>query len=198
MSVGVDGRWEPGIGDPTVVGWITVVAYGIAAVLSLRCARRTTVGLEHWFWVATTVALVLLGVNKQLDLQSLFTQTGRDIALQQGWYMQRRAVQGAFIAALVAFGIAALASMLFLLRRLDRTVGHAAIGMALLVLFVIIRGASFHHIDQFVGSSFEGVRFNWILELSPLVLISIAAVRRRRRLVPLHRTRTRTRTRRAR
>ena len=100
MSIGVDGRWEAGIGDPTVVGWITVVAYGVSAALSLRCARRTAIGLEHWFWVGAAVALVLLGFNKQLDLQTLVTQIGRDMAMREGWYAERRVAQAAFVSAL--------------------------------------------------------------------------------------------------
>jgi hypothetical protein len=34
------GTWSPGIGDPTLVGWLTVVAYLIAAWLCLRVYRR--------------------------------------------------------------------------------------------------------------------------------------------------------------
>ena len=184
MSVGVDGRWEPGIGDPTAIGWITVVAYGVAAALSLRCARRTVIGLEHWFWVGSAIALVLLGINKQLDLQSLFTQIGRDIAMREGWYAERRIAQAAFVAALGVAGLVALVGLLWLVRRLPRATQVAGVGLVLLIVFIVIRGASFHHIDQMVGSSFEGIRFNWILELTPLLLIGIAAFRRRASLAP--------------
>ena len=184
MSVGVDGRWEPGIGDPTAIGWITVVAYGVAAALSLRCARRTVIGLEHWFWVGSAIALVLLGINKQLDLQSLFTQIGRDIAMREGWYAERRIAQAAFVAALGVAGLVALVGLLWLVRRLPRATQVAGVGLVLLIVFIVIRGASFHHIDQMVGSSFEGIRFNWILELTPLLLIGISAFRRRASLAP--------------
>ena len=30
--------------------------------------------------------MLLLGINKQLDLQSLFTEVMRDMAHAQGWY----------------------------------------------------------------------------------------------------------------
>lgn len=184
MAADISGRWQPGIGDPTIVGWATVVAYGVAAVLSLRCARRTVIGLEHWFWVCSAIALVLLGINKQLDLQSLFTQIGRDMAMREGWYAERRVAQAAFIAALAVSGLFALAGLLWLVRRLPRATQAAGVGLVLLVVFIIIRGASFHHIDQMVGSSFEGIRVNWILELTPLLLISVAAHRRRATLLP--------------
>ncbi len=184
MSIGVDGRWEAGIGDPTVVGWITVVAYGVSAALSLRCARRTAIGLEHWFWVGAAVALILLGFNKQLDLQTLVTQIGRDMAMRGGWYGERRVAQAAFVSALAVAGLVALVWLLWLVRRLPRATQAAGVGLVLLVVFIVIRGASFHHIDQMVGSSFEGIRFNWILELTPLLLIGIAAFQRRASLAP--------------
>lgn len=184
MSVGVDGRWEPGIGDPTAIGWITVVGYGVGAALSLRCARRTVIGLEHWFWVGSAIALVLLGINKQLDLQSLFAQIGRDMAMREGWYGERRVAQAAFIAALAVSGLFALAGLLWVVRRLHRATQAAGVGLVLLVVFIVIRGVSFHHIDQMVGSSFEGIRFSWILELTPLLVIVIAAYRRRSALAP--------------
>jgi hypothetical protein len=34
------GDWAPGIGDPSLVGWLTAVLYLVAALLCLRAARR--------------------------------------------------------------------------------------------------------------------------------------------------------------
>ena len=31
------GRWKPGIGDPTVMGWVTVAAYFVTAARLLWC-----------------------------------------------------------------------------------------------------------------------------------------------------------------
>ena len=45
-----------------------------------------------------------LGVNKQLDLQTLFTQLARDLAMAQGWYEERRRYQVAFIIAIGLLG----------------------------------------------------------------------------------------------
>jgi hypothetical protein len=35
----------------------------------------------------------------------------------------------------------------------------------LIVTFVVIRAASFHHIDRFIGQSVLGLRWNWVLEM---------------------------------
>ena len=36
-----DGRWEPGIGDPTFAGWFTVFAYFVAAYFCYDAHRKT-------------------------------------------------------------------------------------------------------------------------------------------------------------
>lgn len=180
MATGVDERWQAGIGDPTLVGWVTVVAYFAAALLSARCARRAAVPLEFRFWLVLALSLVLLGINKQLDIQSLFTQTARDLAFAQGWYEKRRLYQAAFIGFLIAAGVASSALLIWVARRLSFSTQLAAAGLIFLAVFIVIRGASFHHVDELLGSTVEGVRFNWIFELGPLLVISLAAYRWRR------------------
>ncbi|HVZ33497.1 MAG TPA: hypothetical protein VG963_13790, partial [Polyangiaceae bacterium] len=111
LVTGADGRWHPGIGDPSVLGWLTVVAYFVAAVLAFRAlrvhlgrARRGGASAQAGdelllarFWGLVLAAMILLGINKQLDLQTLFTEIGRDLAHAQGWYETRRRYQVAFI-----------------------------------------------------------------------------------------------------
>lgn len=164
-----------GIGDPTAMGWVTVAAYATAALLSLRCARRAADPVEFRFWAALFVALVLLGINKQLDLQSLFTQTGRDMAIAGGWYEDRRLMQAAFIGFLLTAGLAVAGLLVWVARRLPHSTQLAAAGLVLLVVFVVIRGTSFHHVDQLLGTTVQGIRYNWLLELAPLALITAAA-----------------------
>src|ERR1700733_11930900 len=108
LSEIVDGRWRPGIGDPTVVGWVTVVAYLVAA---LGCgwaafkepttdSRRR--GKPAAFWLVLAVLLTLLGINKQLDLQSWLTQVARQAMKAMALYQDRRTYQVAFIGAVAA------------------------------------------------------------------------------------------------
>ena len=86
--------WRPGIGDPTVMGWITVAVYFGAASLCLRQAlesrRRRATAERTIFWCILTAFLFCLGINKQLDLQTLLTLTGRNIFIELGLYEYRR------------------------------------------------------------------------------------------------------------
>ena len=56
----------------------------------------------------------------------------------------------------------------------------ALVGGTGLVIFVVIRAASFHHVDEALGYRFSGLRLNWLVEMGPLLLIIASAWRRRR------------------
>src|SRR5687768_5262697 len=85
-------QWHPGIGDPTFMGWVTVAMYFLAALLCARAAfalpPRSLKSQERVFWFFLCVVLLFLGVNKQLDLQTWLTLTGKRVAIAQGWYEQ--------------------------------------------------------------------------------------------------------------
>jgi hypothetical protein len=170
------GRWVPGIGDPTVMGWLTVLAYlGAAglAFVNLRAARRTR--LPWHYWGALAALMVLLALNKQLDLQTWFSQVGRDLALSQGWYDHRRVVQAAFILLLAAGAVTASVLLWQRLRHIGRGYRLSAVGVALLLAFIVIRAATFHHIDLLLGWGLAGVNLNHLLELGAIGLIAAGA-----------------------
>ena len=175
--------WEPGIGDPTFIGWFTVVAYLIAAVLCwVNAARSRRVdGRAHVFWMVFTVFMIALGINKQLDLQSLFTAALKQFAKSTGWYEDRRVFQGIFIFSIGFFGLAfgALA-WIWTSRTLPR---HrvAMLGAIFLVCFIVIRAASFHHIDQILGHEIAFLRVNHVLELGGIGCVALGAFKARPR-----------------
>ena len=185
----IDGRWEPGIGDPTVVGWLTVVGYGFAAWTCWRAhsgrgmaARPAAAQATTRFWLLLAVSMALLGVNKQLDLQSLLTQVGRDIAVYDGWWERRRAVQAAFIAAVAIVGVLLVGLMAWLSWPLTRGRALALGGIGFLLVFVVTRASSFHHVDILLKETALGLRWNWILELSGIGLVAAGAIRELRAL----------------
>jgi hypothetical protein len=169
------GHWSVGIGDPTVAGWITVGVYFLAAWLSAR-TRHAPSPEGHW-WLVMSVLMLCLGINKQLDLQSLLTEIGRDVARAQGWYDERRhAVQLDFIAAMLATGIVAgVALALTIGRRVRKWARLSMVAMCALGVWILIRATSFHHVDEMLGYRFAGLRYNTLLELGPLSVIALAA-----------------------
>lgn len=162
------------------MGWITVAGYFAAAVLCGRAAwkARGLTGSGRGplvFWSVLAVGLALLGVNKQLDLQTWLTLFAKRIAMQGGWYRERRAVQGAFIGIVALGGAAGLVGMRLLAGQVTRPIVIALAGAVFLGCFILIRASSFHHVDQMIGMDLGGLRVNWILELGSIALVGGAA-----------------------
>jgi hypothetical protein len=172
------GQWRPTIGDPCFMGWFTVGSYFACAIFGLIAAfgNRIADRRASLFWRMVGLLMILLGINKQLDLQSLFTEIGRQIARSQGWIDQRRIVQFWFI---VGFGTAALASFFSFVRikrDLFRRFKLAFTGLFFLLCFIVIRAAGFHHFDVMLGFRLFGAKMNWLLELTGVYLICIAGL----------------------
>lgn len=167
-------NWRPGIGDPTIGGWVTVLLYFLTVISCWKTARNTN--LSDWkVWYVISVLLFALGINKQLDLQSALTELSRVLAYQEGWYANRQTVQLYFIAA-VAFvcgwGVIAL---IVGARRAPLPTWLALLGSTFLIVFVLIRAASFHHVDRLITSSIFGFRWNWILEMGGIIVVLLAS-----------------------
>ena len=205
------GNWSPGIGDPSLVGWLTVVAYLLAAALCWRAFRRlgprdgadrltanaTAVALLlltltarrgpilaapavarlRALWLGLATVLLLLGINKQLDLQTALTESFRRLAIEQGWYDIRRPVQVAFILLVAVLGFVAFRAVMLLARDELRSLSAVLGGVVFIICFVIIRAASFHHIDILLGSDIGGFHLNWLVELGGILFVAVGAYR---------------------
>lgn len=205
------GTWSPTIGDPTLVGWLTVFAYFCVAYLCLRAfkGQKTTkdasAGFDRYvdavrslwrtfkgfrrpiaevparariamFWLIVAAMFVFLGINKQLDLQSLFTEIGRITFHATGLYGQRRVFQLIFIAVLAVTSVVVVYGFVQLLRDSVSKVWRALLGIGVTLTFVFVRALSFHHVDLFLGQDFLGLRVNWLLELTGIAIVGYAAV----------------------
>lgn len=171
-------RWTPGIGDASFMGWFTVLAYLGCAIYALQVFRQADeifsvpVARQKLLWLALAVMMLLLGLNKQLDLQSLLTDIARILSKEQGWYSERRAFQKMFILGIVAVGSVAIVALFFVYFRVIKQHMIAIVGLGLLMIFIVVRATSFHHFDYFLKSDFLGLRFNWLLELSGIGLVA--------------------------
>lgn len=152
--------WQLAIGDPTPLGWLTVAAYAVAAALcwraqqvSARAAARFAASdtgetrrqrlLARW-WLGLAILMLLLGFNKQADLQTLITELGKELARAQGWYASRARVQAGFVALLGALLAGATFALVIALRSvLDRIV-PALLGLVSILLFIALRALTLH------------------------------------------------------
>src|SRR6516162_2812427 len=169
-------NWSPGIGDPTVAGWLTVILYLVPSVSCWILARELrSADIERCAWRSISILFFFLGINKQLDLQTALTEAGRYLAYYQGWYGQRQLVQLAFIALIAVICLISAITQLIWVRHAPISTWFALIGTTLVIGYVLIRATSFHHIDRFIGRTILGFRWNWILEMGGIALVLFAS-----------------------
>jgi hypothetical protein len=177
-----DGHWRFGIGDPTLMGWTITVAYLVTAGLCWNAARvahrdafAPAARTHRFFWLLLALAIMFLGINKQLDLQTWLTEQGRSLAEWQGWYQQRRIIQLLFIGVLAFGGVMTFALIMWWVRNLARQLWPALLGISMLEIFVLARACSFNHVDQWFGLRFNFYAWRHAFELSGILLIAVGA-----------------------
>ncbi len=153
-------------GDHSFFGWMTVLLYFTAACMTGYKAKLTYYNKENsYFWLGLTVLLIFLGFNKQLDLQTNLTEWLRNTAKVHGWYDQRRSVQLLFISILgLAIPILLISLRLFLYHSWQRY-KLTWVGIVLLLIFVMVRAASFHHVDLIFYQTIGSIRYYQVLEM---------------------------------
>jgi phage-related holin len=156
----------------------------VTALSTWRVAS-VAAGFDKRVWLWLTAFLIVLGINKQLDLQSLFTQEARYFLRALGLYGYRRTIQIVFIVLLIVAAIAALYTILRSFNNSNFQLKLAFSGLTVLVSFVILRAVSFHHVDTLLPALFMGLTFNFVFENIGLALISVAGYQRYR-LIQVH------------
>lgn len=166
--------WQPGMGDPSLMGWLTVAAYYATALLCWLAARRAArPGRAVWHILALLMAV--LGLVKQWNLLSAVTAAGRALALAQDWYAGRQALQ------LLCVAGVALPALLLLVWGVRRARGGwraswlPLLGLLYLLAFVLVRATSLHQVDALLSLAPAGVRLNWLLEWLGIGLVAIPA-----------------------
>jgi hypothetical protein len=171
--------WTPHWDNPTFVGWLVVAAYIGAALLCGRAAwaAHVTPGQNGSFpiWSLLAALLLFLGVNKQLDLQTLLIVLGRRAALAGGWYERRRLVQAVFSAALA---LAAGTAVVLLAGRAKAFFGEnrfAWRGLIILAIFVLLRASTINHVGDWFGVNLHDDQWCWLLEMCGSFLLALSA-----------------------
>lgn len=168
--------WRSSIAHADIADWVIVAAYVIAASLSARAARHAEAGSrDSMFWRIIAMLLVLLGINELLDLQTLLTVVGREHAKANGWYEDRRWVQYVFVLALGAAAVLAGVALLRLIGRTHASVRLALAGLILIGLFVLLRAASFHHLNEILGRGAPEFSWGSVQEAAGILIVAIAA-----------------------
>jgi hypothetical protein len=173
------GDWQASIAHADVADWITVTAYLLAAILCSRAAQHAWLqrnSRENMFWRLTAVLLLFLGINELLDLQTLLTMIGRAHAKANGWYADHRKIQYIFVVALAIGAVVFGSAILWLTRRMHYSVRLALGGLVFIALFILLRAASFHHLDDILGRGATEFPLGSIQEMAGILLIAAASL----------------------
>jgi hypothetical protein len=171
-------------GHLTAVGWTTFALYLVAALLSFRAAavsRTDNAAALGRIWVWLGAILAVLGLNKQLDLQTLLIKLGRHVARKENLFEYRLELHALFFLGIVLVIIALFVAVRFRLPgqigRFGRQLPLAAGGCALICAYIVIRAVSIDSVDQMLGFDLERIPFLWLLEAGGLLLIIVQALR---------------------
>jgi hypothetical protein len=171
-------EWHLGFHDPGFWGWLATFGYGLATVLCFLAALRNRIRHPDSarIWASLALVLLLLGINKQLDLQEWMQFTGRRLAEEHGFYAKRRLLQTVF---LVVFGTVTVGVCAYLIRKWQwffRRHPCVTVGCLLLVLFVLLRAFGAEHVKSIFGLNIVRPRWRWGLELGGIGFLIAAAL----------------------
>jgi hypothetical protein len=187
--------WRSQMGDPDALGWATTAAYLVAAVLCARTALaargappEAPPGDRPGPWWLLSVGLLLLGLNKQLDLQILVRELGIWFIALLGMEAQRRWFGRAFVVLMAVFLLRVMGAAVRQMR--GHTRGHRLLltGMALLACFAVMRAGTYIPGLKQVNMRF-GQSLHLVFEFGGILLVGSSAVRTRQRLVRFDRAR---------
>lgn len=170
--------WRPGIGDPSLMGWLTVVAYlGLAFLCFASLVSMSDmlpselVKYQTRSWRVLGFTFFALAVVKMFNLLSLPTAIGRTLAWQRGWYRNWHSVQFQTTIGLVLAGIVAILIVWNLFRHVQARNRLLILGVIILLGFVLLRATSLHTVDAVLNHRVLGIKVNWILELGVIAHI---------------------------
>jgi hypothetical protein len=177
--IGAQIQW--GGEDPTAIAWASALAYVVAGALCLVAGARSRCKPEYsptdrGIWITLGGFLVLLGLNKQLDLHTLFVHAGRDAARALGFYSYKRQIEGLFFIG-VTTGLVAIVWHQW--RRLASFgIAHQAVvvGLGLIAIYTITRFAAIMHLAERWPTLVDGAAVFIAFELVGSIVIGWAAV----------------------
>ena len=74
--------WKLLVNDPSLIAWVIVIAYFVTAALCWRArtsALLSAVSANGMHWAVLSFTMILLCINKQLDLHKVCLDFGRDL-----------------------------------------------------------------------------------------------------------------------
>ena len=171
-------------GHLTPLGWAMLTLYMGAALFAFRAAAasnsRNSVAMGR-VWICLGVILSALGLNKELDLQTLLIEFGRHVAHSEHLFAYRLKLYLVFF---LGFMLAIIVLLTVVMLRFSSDIGIfarqfplAISGCGLICAYIVIRAALIDNVDLILGVGLKQIPFLWLLEAGGLLLIMVQAIR---------------------
>lgn len=155
--------------------------YLLAALLALRHAvhrghRNEGPGAARPWWLLSTATL-FLGLNKELDLQILFTDWGKTLAREGGWLGYSRLIQKGLVVSFALTAVLTAARFRDFFSRFIRKHPDIGFGFGLVTLYVFMRAADSSHFEIGGKPVFGQESPCWVIEAAGVSLMLIGVLR---------------------
>ena len=165
-------------GDPTLAGWFVTMLEFLAAAAAWLVLRRlpSSDRSATVFWRSVLVLSLIIAVNKQLDVQHIVLPEVRELVSGRANQGLRETGLTVGVVALAALALAGLALLVRATR--PRRFRVVLAGVALMLLFVVLRAAEIGHVATPVTDRLEGAP-TLATEAVGAVLVIVGAYRAR-------------------
>ncbi len=172
------GLWKTNRGDYSFSGWMITFFYICSFVVLLFVAGKSSgVAIrDKVFWHSICAIILFLSINKQLDIQMLFTDIARTAAKEYQVYAIRKPFQIRIISFFASMGISFFIPLMILLRRCHKSIFLATGGVFCLFTFLCLRLVSHHKVEAVFSHSVGIFTYFDFLELLGIFLVSSSAV----------------------
>lgn len=149
--------WLSLSGDYTFWSWIITIAYMVTVICSVYYVRQIEKGdKKHFLWLWISLFLIIMGLNKQLDIQILVGMVGKFTARYWDIPQYRFLLYSLVLLTLFISMIALSVFILIKIRGIIKQSLLALSGVATIMFFVIVR-ASFIRIHRVHGLELLGI-----------------------------------------
>jgi hypothetical protein len=168
--------WLSRSGDTSFWSWVITILYVITISLSIYYIQKIKADkTQHFLWICISIFLIAMGINKQLDIQTLQIMSGSSVARRIGSWKFKYIIQT--IVVLVVF-LSAFITSIFVLSKTRSILRQSLLtisGVLLLIFFTLIRVASISHFRIYVPHVHS-------LEFLGLFIILISQINNKRKI----------------
>ena len=174
--------WQTAFDDTAVFGLLITALYFVAFLLSIAVVfvdhaifvnkRR----VQSLFWWSIAAFMLLMSINKQLDLQTIFIGLGKSLFLALDLYDVRRDYQRLFSIGFVL--VVALCLIFTFIKLLPVIKKHllAMVGLLFLVIYIDVRMLAVNRLGQVFDPLGQGIPVERLFEFAGVLLIMMNAI----------------------